>query len=103
MCGTKLKHGISSAELRNRLDINSISNCMREMQLRWFGHVERANDENWLCRNLIASWIVKKERLHKRLEPNIMEDLQKLKLDKTHALDHAAWKAAIKKPPSSPF
>ena len=35
-------------ELRQRLGIDSVSGVLRRIRLRWFGHVERKNDDEWL-------------------------------------------------------
>ena len=45
-----------SEELRNRLGIESISGVMRQMHLRWFGHIGRMDNDNWVskCRNVVV-------------------------------------------------
>ena len=37
-----------------RLGIDSIVDAVRRSRLRWFGHVERKGDEDWVkrCRNM---------------------------------------------------
>ena len=104
MCGASLKDGIPSVELRSRLGIDSISNSLRESRLRWFGHVERADAEKWIskCRNVIVPGTTGKGRPRKRWDHNIQEDLRALNLNKALVHDRAAWKLAIKKPPSNP-
>ena len=51
MCGVTLKDRKSCEELRQRLGIDSVSDRNR---LRWFGHVERKNDDDWVkaCQRL---------------------------------------------------
>ena len=101
MCGASLKDRIPSTELRDRLGIESITNSLRVNRLSWFGHVERASNEDWIskCRNICVPGVTGKGRPRKRWEHNIKDDLKKLNLDKTQALDRAAWKIAIKKKP----
>ena len=48
MCGATLKDRKSFEELRQRLGIDSVSDVLRRNRLRWFGHVERKNDDDWV-------------------------------------------------------
>ena len=49
MCGVSLKDKITSAELRERMGVEGISEVMRRSRLRWFGHVKRkADDRDWV-------------------------------------------------------
>ena len=54
MCGVTLKDRKSCEELRQRLGIDSVSDVLRRNRLRWFGHVERKNDYDWVkaCQRL---------------------------------------------------
>ena len=44
----------ASAELLSRLDIESVSVVVRRNRLRWFGHVEREQPDDWVsaCRHI---------------------------------------------------
>ena len=49
MCGVNLKNRITSEELRNRLtSIEAVTEIVRRGRLRWFGHVERKVDDDWV-------------------------------------------------------
>ena len=62
MCGvtlrdkvpTVVRDKIPSVELRRRLGIEGVVEVMRWGRLRWFGHVERKEVDDWMsaCRNL---------------------------------------------------
>src|SRR5664279_4835153 len=54
MCGVTTKDRNSSEELRERQGIVSVSDIVRQERLRWFGHVERKETDDWVtaCRNL---------------------------------------------------
>ena len=54
MCGVTLKDGKPSEELRERLAVVSVSERVRQSRLRWFGHVERKDEGDWIsaCRDL---------------------------------------------------
>jgi len=54
MCGVSLRDGKSSAELLSRLRLVSVSEVVEKNRLRWFGHVEKKDVEDWVsrCRKL---------------------------------------------------
>src|SRR4029077_10651902 len=54
MCSVSLKKRIETEELRNRLGITSVDAVVRRERLRWFGHVERKSDDDWVkkCQKL---------------------------------------------------
>ena len=58
MCGVRLSDFIrkASAELLSRLDIESVSVVVRRGRLRWFGHVERKQPDDWVsaCRHIVV-------------------------------------------------
>ncbi len=53
MCGVTLRDTVPTVELRRRLGVESVVEVMRRGRLRWFGHVERKEVEDWVsaCRN----------------------------------------------------
>ena len=53
MCGTSLKRIISSDDLNKRLNVEAITDVARQGRLRWFGHLERKDSNDWVssCRN----------------------------------------------------
>ena len=48
MCGVSLKDRKRSDELLNRLGIECVENKIQRGRLRWFGHVERKEENNWV-------------------------------------------------------
>ena len=48
ICGGTLKERISSEELRQRLDVEGVMDVIRRGRLRWYGHVMRKQDEDWV-------------------------------------------------------
>ena len=48
MCGVSLKDRKRSDELLNSLGIECIENKIQRGRLRWFGHVERKEENNWV-------------------------------------------------------
>ena len=53
MCGVSLKNRISSKELNERLGVEGVAEVVRRSRLRWFGHLERKAEDDWvsICRN----------------------------------------------------
>ena len=50
MNGVSLKDRLTSKELRENLQIENIAEVVRRARLRWFAHVERKDDEDWVKR-----------------------------------------------------
>ena len=48
MCGIKLKDRLPSKELRERLGIDDIALILQQNRLRWYGHVLRKDDDDWV-------------------------------------------------------
>jgi len=48
MCGIKLKDRLPSKELRQRLGIDDIALVLQQNRLRWYGHVLRKDDDDWV-------------------------------------------------------
>jgi len=48
MCGIKLKDRFTSKELRERLGIDDIALVLQQNRLRWYGHVLRKEDDDWV-------------------------------------------------------
>ncbi len=42
--------GVANDELRDRMGLECISVVIRRGRLRWFGHVERMGNGNWMKR-----------------------------------------------------
>ena len=97
MCGVSLKDKKLSEELRHRLGIESVSDVMRRGRLRWFGHVERKNRNDWVaaCRDIVVEGDIGRGRSRKTWRECVNEDMKKLKLNKEDAQDRVAWKNGI--------
>jgi len=48
MCNIKVKDRVPSQELRERLGIDDIILILQQNRLRWYGHVLRKEDTNWV-------------------------------------------------------
>jgi len=52
MCDVKVKDGVPSKELRERLEIDDIISVLQQNRLRWYGHVLRKEDNDWVKKNV---------------------------------------------------
>ena len=54
MCVVTLRDKVPTVERRRRLGIEGVVEVMRRGRLRWFGHVERKEVDDWVsaCKNL---------------------------------------------------
>ena len=50
MCGVQLNDRKKSEELRELLGLEPVSLMIKNSRLRWFGHVERKDDNDWVKR-----------------------------------------------------
>jgi len=48
MCGIKLNDRFPSKELRERPGIDDIALVLQQNRLRWYGHVLRKEDDDWV-------------------------------------------------------
>jgi len=48
MCGVKLNERKKSEELRELSGLEPVSLMIKKSRLRWFGHVERKDDNDWV-------------------------------------------------------
>ena len=48
MCDVKLKDRLPSKELRERVGIDDIALVLQQNRLRWYGHVLRKDDDDWV-------------------------------------------------------
>ena len=47
-CGAKLRHKLHCVELRQRLGTEVIVKVLQRNRLRWYGHVLRKDDDDWV-------------------------------------------------------
>ena len=99
MCGVRLSDKKASAELLSRLDIESVSVVVRRGRLRWFGHVERKQPDDWVsaCRHIVVESVNGRGRgrPRKTWRECVEEDMSKLKLCVKDTQDRAVWRSGI--------
>ena len=97
MCGVRLKNRISSEELNGRLGIVKIMEIVRQGRLRWFGHLERKGNDDWVsaCRNLEVPGPKSKGRSRKTWDECVRHHLRSGDLNPQWAQNKTRWKSLI--------
>jgi len=97
MCGVSLKKGGQSDDLRKRLGVESVADIVRRSRLRWFGHLERKEENDWVsaCRNISIDGKCTKGRGKKTWMEVIKDDLRKSGLNRQDAKDRDLWRSRI--------
>ena len=59
MCGVSLRDRKRSVDLYILLGVQSVTEVVRQGRLRWFGHVERKSEDDWVsaCRNIVMAGV----------------------------------------------
>jgi len=98
MCGTKLKDRFSSRELRERLGIDDIALVLQQNRLRWYGHVLRKEDNDWVkkCMDYEVEGPRPRGRLKRTRREVVKEDCQARKLNTEDAMDRSKWRKLVK-------
>src|SRR3989442_2815947 len=90
MSGVTLKDRITSEELKQGLGIKSVDRVVSRGRLRWYGHVERKNADDWVSkfRNLEVVGGIRKGRGKKRWIECVATDMKKIGLKKEDQFIH---------------
>ena len=97
MCGVSLKNRKFSDELYGHLDIERVAEVVRRGRLRWFGHLQRKDKDDWVssCRKFVAPGQRSKGRGRKTWDECVKHDLKCLDLEEECALDRSAWRSSV--------
>ena len=95
MCNVKVKDRVPSTALTERLGIDDIILILQDNRLRWYGHVLRKEDTDWVkkCMEYAPDQEVDQRGHEERL---CKKDCQARNLNKEDAMDHGRWKKLIK-------
>ena len=80
-----------------RLGIKSVDRVVSRGRLRWFGHVERKEDDDWVskCRNWKVEGGIRKGRGRKTWIEGVTTDMKKFGLKKEAAQNRSVWSSSI--------
>ena len=89
---------VSSKELYSRLGIDSISSTVTMSRLRWYGHVQRKGNMDWVkrCTEYEVSGNVGRGRGRKTWKECVENDLKRLNLDPSMATDRESWRRLVR-------
>ena len=98
MCNVKVKDRVPSKELRERLGIDNIILILQQNRLRWYGHVLRKEDTDWVkkCMEYEVEGSRPRGRAKRTWREVVQNDCQARNLNKEDAMDHGRWKKLIK-------
>ena len=82
MCGVKLNERNKSEELRELLGLEPVSLMTKKSRLRWFGHFERKDDNDWVKHSMTweVEGIRERGRTKKTLWDCVKNDMESLHL-----------------------
>ena len=94
----KLKDRLPSKELRERLGIDDIALVLQQNRLRWYGHVLRKDDDDWVkkCMEYEVQGPRPRGRPRRTRREVVLEDCQARKMYKEDTMDHCKWRKMIK-------
>ena len=99
MCNVKVKDRVPSKELRERLGIDDIILILQPNSLRWYGHVLRKEDNDWVKKCMEYVEGSRPRGRPKRTWTKVAQnDCQERNLNRVEedAMDHGRWKKLIK-------
>jgi len=97
MSGVTLHDRKSKDELRTSLGLDSITDVVTRSRLRWYGHVERKDEEEWIrrIRNFEVEGRRPPGRPQKSWQELVSADLRRLRLRPSDAEDRDSWRRTI--------
>ncbi|GJV42345.1 hypothetical protein Tco_1420785 [Tanacetum coccineum] len=97
-CGKTLLDMIPNEVYRAQLEVESIINKMREVRLRWFGHVRRRPQSAPVMRfeSLVVNELRRRGKPKLRWEDIVKHDMQELLLSEDMTSDTNEWRARIR-------
>ena len=97
MCGISLKDRRTNEELRRLVGVEPIRTFIRSSRLRWYGHVMRKGDEDWVKKCM--EYRVEGRRLVGRPGKTWLEsveaDMAELEIDKEDVHDRSKWRRNV--------
>ena len=104
-CGVLLRDRVPSAELRERMGIESVSDAMKQNRLRWLRHVLQKDDDNWVKQ--IMSFQVEGKRGQVRPGMTwiqvVERDMRECELKREDAKDRERWRKLLCRDTTQPL
>ena len=105
MCGISMKDRRTNEELRRLVGVEPITTFIRDGRLRWYGHVMKKGDEDWVKKCL--EFRVEDRRPIGRPRRTWLESVEaemaELEIDKEIVYDRKKWRGNVMKKKSKPI
>ena len=97
MCGISLKGRRTNEELRRLVGVDPITTFIRSGRLRWYGHVMRKGDEDWVkkCMEYRVEGRRPVGRSRKTWLDSVDTDMAELEIDKEDVHDRSKWRRNV--------
>jgi len=98
MCNVKVKDGVPSQELRERLGMDDIILMLQQNKLRWYRLVLRKEDTDWVkkCMEYQVEGFRPRGRPKRMCRELVQKDCEARNLNREDAMDRSRWKPLIK-------
>ena len=98
MCGVKVQSKVPSKGSRERLGLDDIISVLLQKRLRWYGHVVRKEDNDWVkkCLEYEVEGAMPRHRPKKTWTEIVQKDCQARKLNREDAVDCNIWREHIR-------
>jgi hypothetical protein len=82
MYGVSLRDKKTSSELRDRVGVETIGEVCRRSRLRWFGHVKRKGNDDWVrkCTDSVVDGKRPRGRPRSTCEDVVKDDMKRVHL-----------------------
>jgi len=89
---------VTSKGLQERLGIDDIISVLQQNSLRWYGHVLRKEDNDWVkkCMEYEVEGARPRDRPKKTWHEIVEKDYQASKLNREDAMDRNRWRKQIR-------
>ena len=98
MCGISLKDRRTNEELRGLVGVEPITTFIRSGRLRWYGHVMRKGDEDWVKKCMEYRVEGRRNRLKDQEKiwlESVEADMAELEIDKEDVHDRSKWRRNV--------
>ena len=98
MCGVRLKDRVPNKELRERLGIVDITSLLQQNRLRWYGHVLRKDDNDWVKKCMVYEVVGSRPRGRPKMTwlEVVQKDCKVRGLSKDDAMVRGRWRKMIR-------
>ena len=105
MCGVSIKDRRTSEELRKLIGVQPITTVIRSGRLRWYGHVMRKGDEDWVMKGM--EFRVEGRRPVGRPRWTWLESVEagmgEIEIDRENVHDRKKWRKNVMNRKSNPI